>query len=315
MAGFVAEASASPLPPRFAGRLTDGEDDPGGLELPPWLGQVSDLSRVLHQETVDRVIFFPPCNRPDAAPEVLDACRTVGAAADFAIDLQAAGGGAPRVFERYGRPFISLEGGHRPAEALALKQLMDIAIALLALLLLSPVILLVCLAILLTMGRPLLFVQRRSGLNGRTFSMLKFRTMIPGAEKDRDRLAAHGNEMSGPVFKLKEDPRVTPLGRLLRSTSLDELPQLINVLRGEMSLVGPRPLPTAEQEQIRGWQRRRLSMKPGITGIWQVSGRNAVDFEDWMRMDLEYVDSWSLALDLRLLLQTIPAVLSRRGAR
>ena len=315
MAGFVAEANDSPLPPRFAGRLSDGEEDPDAPNLPPLLGQVSELPTVLHHETVDRVVFFPPCNRPATAPGALDACQTVGAAADFAIDLEAAGGGAPRVIGRYGRPFISLERDRRPAEALALKQAMDIIIALTALLLLSPVILLVCLAILASMGRPLLFVQQRSGLNGRTFSMLKFRTMIPGAEKQRDSLAADGNEMSGPVFKLKEDPRVTPLGRLLRSTSLDELPQLINVLRGEMSLVGPRPLPTVEQEQIRGWQRRRLSMKPGITGIWQVSGRNAVDFEDWMRMDLEYVDSWSLALDMRLLLQTVPAVLSRKGAR
>ena len=314
MARFVAEASAAPLPPRFAGRLADG-DEAADQELPPLLGQVKDLERVLHQETVDRVVFFPPCNRPATAPGALDACQTVGAAADFAIDLDAAGGGAPRITSHHGRPFISLERDLRPAEALAVKQVMDIILALAALLLLSPVLLLICLAIALTMGRPLLFVQGRSGLNGRIFFMLKFRTMVPGAEDQRDRLAADGNEMSGPVFKLKEDPRVTPLGRLLRSTSLDELPQLINVLRGEMSLVGPRPLPTKEQEQIRGWQQRRLSMKPGITGIWQVSGRNAVDFEDWMRMDLEYVDNWSLALDLRLLLQTIPAVLSRKGAR
>ena len=314
MRNFMADASASPLPPRFVGRLSDGEASPAG-GLPPLLGEVSELERVLHQETVDRVVFFPPCNRPATAPGALDACQTVGAAADFAIDLDTAGGGAPRVTTRFGRPFISLDRDHRPAESLAVKQALDIVLAAAALALLSPVLLLTCLAILLTMGRPLLFVQHRSGLNGRVFSMLKFRTMVRGAEEQRDKLAAGGNEMSGPVFKLKEDPRVTPLGRLLRSTSLDELPQLINVLRGEMSLVGPRPLPTKEQEQIRGWQQRRLSMKPGITGIWQVSGRNTVDFEDWMRMDLEYVDNWSLALDARLLLQTIPAVLSRKGAR
>jgi lipopolysaccharide/colanic/teichoic acid biosynthesis glycosyltransferase len=164
-----------------------------------------------------------------------------------------------------------------------------------------------------TMGRPVLFGQGRAGLHGRRFRMLKFRTMVKDAEARQAELMA-ANQMSGPVFKIDRDPRITRLGRLLRRTSLDELPQLFNVLSGSMSLIGPRPLPTKEQEQIRGWHRRRLSMKPGITGLWQVSGRSQIDFEDWMRLDLRYIDEWSLTLDLVILLRTVPAVLTSRGA-
>jgi len=156
-------------------------------------------------------------------------------------------------------------------------------------------------------------VQPRAGLYGRSFRMVKFRSMVQGAEAQRETLG-DSNEMSGPVFKIKADPRVTRLGRVLRKTSLDELPQLFNVLNGSMSLVGPRPLPLMEQRQIRGWQRRRLSMKPGITGLWQVSGRNDLDFEEWMLLDLEYIDDWSLGLDLSILLRTLPVVLFGRGA-
>jgi lipopolysaccharide/colanic/teichoic acid biosynthesis glycosyltransferase len=144
--------------------------------------------------------------------------------------------------------------------------------------------------------------------------MLKFRTMRPDAEREQAMLRA-GNEMTGPVFKLRDDPRVTPLGRMLRRTSLDELPQLFNVLAGSMSLVGPRPLPLSEQAAIRGWQRRRLTMKPGMTCLWQVSGRSDVDFVDWMLLDLKYIQDWSLWLDLVVLFKTVPVVLFGRGAR
>jgi lipopolysaccharide/colanic/teichoic acid biosynthesis glycosyltransferase len=143
--------------------------------------------------------------------------------------------------------------------------------------------------------------------------MYKFRTMIEGAEQMRDQLA-HLNEMGGPVFKIADDPRLTAVGRFLRRTSLDELPQLWNVLKGEMSLVGPRPLPVYEASRIKGAQRRRLAMRPGLTGLWQVSGRNTVDFDGWMQLDLLYVDRWSLGLDLKILLRTIPVVLRGEGA-
>jgi lipopolysaccharide/colanic/teichoic acid biosynthesis glycosyltransferase len=143
--------------------------------------------------------------------------------------------------------------------------------------------------------------------------MYKLRTMIEGAEELQDQVA-HLNEMAGPVFKITSDPRLTAVGRFLRRTSLDELPQLVNVVRGEMSLVGPRPLPVYEASRIKGAQRRRLAMRPGMTGLWQVSGRNSVDFDGWMQLDLLYVDRWSFGLDLRILLRTIPVVLRGEGA-
>jgi lipopolysaccharide/colanic/teichoic acid biosynthesis glycosyltransferase len=159
---------------------------------------------------------------------------------------------------------------------------------------------------------PVFFRQERCGLNGRKFILYKFRTMVPEAEKLKGRLLA-ANEMDGPVFKIKNDPRVTPLGKILRRTSMDELPQLINVLRGEMSLVGPRPPLPSEVKEYKHWQLRRLSMKPGLTCIWQVSGRNDVGFEEWMRMDLEYIDRWSLLLDFKLLLKTVQVVILGTG--
>jgi lipopolysaccharide/colanic/teichoic acid biosynthesis glycosyltransferase len=170
------------------------------------------------------------------------------------------------------------------------------------------------LAVRLTSSGPILFAQRRVGLNGRTFRLYKFRSMFADAETRRAHLQ-HLNEMSGPVFKMKRDPRVTAVGRSLRRLSLDELPQLWNVVRGDMSLVGPRPpIPEEVQGYVR-WQRRRLSMKPGLTCLWQVNGRNQVGFDEWMKLDLAYIDNWSLKLDLQILLRTIPALLQARGAQ
>jgi lipopolysaccharide/colanic/teichoic acid biosynthesis glycosyltransferase len=217
------------------------------------------------------------------------------------------------VVEIYDHPFISFEVAPKSPVAIAMKHAFDVVAAAIGLVLMAVPLGLIAGAILVTMGRPVLFDQERAGLYGRRFRMLKFRTMVRDAEAMRDDLLAQ-NKMSGPVFKVERDPRITPLGRFLRRTSLDELPQLFNVLSGSMSLVGPRPLPIKEQEQIHGWHRRRLSMKPGITGLWQVSGRNQIDFEDWMKLELRYIDRWSLALDLAILVRTIPAVLSSRGA-
>jgi lipopolysaccharide/colanic/teichoic acid biosynthesis glycosyltransferase len=168
----------------------------------------------------------------------------------------------------------------------------------------------------LTSPGPAIFRQRRAGLHGQPFEMLKFRTMIADAESKREELESF-NVMQGPVFKLDNDPRITPLGRWLRKTSIDELPQLINVLKGEMSLVGPRPLPVYEVEKFaEAKHRRRLSMKPGLTCLWQVSGRNKVtDFQEWVRLDLEYIDHWSIILDIYILLRTIPVVIAGIGAR
>jgi len=179
---------------------------------------------------------------------------------------------------------------------------------------LSPLLAAIALAIKLTSPWPVLFAQLRSGLNGRVFKFYKFRTMVENAEELKKDLE-HRNEMSGPVFKIKDDPRVTRLGRILRKYSLDELPQLFNVLRGDMSLVGPRPPIPAEVVKYERWQRRRLSMKPGLTCFWQIGGRNEIDFGDWMTMDLRYIDNWSFRLDVIILLKTIPVVLFGRGGR
>jgi exopolysaccharide biosynthesis polyprenyl glycosylphosphotransferase len=190
---------------------------------------------------------------------------------------------------------------------------MDVTGSALGLAVLSPLFALVALFIKATSPGPVLFAQERMGLNGRRFKCLKFRTMIVDAEARLAELQ-HLNEVDGPVFKIRRDPRITKIGVFLRKASVDELPQLWNVLRGDMSLVGPRPPIPAEVEKYERWQRRRLSMRPGITCLWQISGRSNVDFDRWMRLDLNYIDNWSLALDLVILLKTVPAVLTTRGA-
>src|ERR1700690_43406 len=193
---------------------------------------------------------------------------------------------------------------------------MDFAGALILLILLSWLFALLAILIKFTSPGPVFFRQQRSGQNGAPFTLYKFRTMISNAEQFKHELEAM-NEMSGPVFKVTNDPRITPIGKWLRRYSLDELPQLFNVLRGEMSLVGPRPLPVDEVKRFSDLaHRRRLSVKPGLTCLWQISGRNQIkDFKDWVRLDLEYIDNWSLWLDLKILLRTIPAVFSATGAK
>jgi exopolysaccharide biosynthesis polyprenyl glycosylphosphotransferase len=197
-----------------------------------------------------------------------------------------------------------------------IKQVIDVVGSAVLLLLGWPLLLAVALAIRLTSPGPILFRQKRCGVNGRPFTMLKFRSMQTNAEQRKAELEFM-NEMEGPVFKITNDPRITPIGRFLRKYSLDELPQLFNVLRGEMSLVGPRPLPVDEVKRFDDLAyRRRLSVKPGLTCLWQISGRNEVrDFKDWVRLDLEYIDNWSLWLDLKILWWTVPAVLAGSGAK
>jgi exopolysaccharide biosynthesis polyprenyl glycosylphosphotransferase len=195
-----------------------------------------------------------------------------------------------------------------------IKRALDFAVAATLLLILLPVLFCVAIAIRLTSSGPILFLQDRIGLNKRRFKIWKFRTMVADAEKLRAGLAQQ-NETGGPAFKMKNDPRVTPLGRWLRRTSLDELPQLLNVLKGDMSLVGPRPLPVRDYEGFsEDWQRRRFSIKPGITCLWQINGRSGISFDQWMRLDLQYLDEWSLWLDFKILAKTLPAVLKGAGA-
>ena len=195
-----------------------------------------------------------------------------------------------------------------------LKRLQDLTVSTLGIVLTAPLMPVIAAAVKLSSRGPVLYSQIRCGLNGRRFKLLKFRTMFEGADQRLDEVA-HLNEVEGPAFKARRDPRVTPVGWLLRRLSLDELPQLYNVFRGDMSLVGPRPPIPDEVEQYERWQRRRLSMKPGITGLWQVSGRAELDdFNRWIALDLSYIDQWTLWLDFKILLKTIPAVLSTRGA-
>ena len=196
---------------------------------------------------------------------------------------------------------------------LAIKRIFDIVASSAALVLLSPLMIGVALAIKLTSEGPIFFRQPRVGRYGRVFNMLKFRSMVVNAEELKAKLAQQ-NEMSGPVFKMKNDPRVTRIGRFIRKYSIDELPQFLNVLRGEMTIVGPRPPIPSEVAQYEAWQRRRLSVRPGITCVWQVSGRNHIGFEQWMYLDMQYIDNWTLAQDFQLIFKTVPVVLFGKGA-
>jgi len=279
----------------------------------PVLGRLADLDTLLRREVVDEVLFVVARRQLAEFEDQLLLCAELGIRARVVLHF-------PHLKARMlleeleGIPLLTFTTTPGAPFPLFLKRLLDIVVSALLLLLTSPVMLLIALAVRLTSPGPVLFRQVRCGLNGRRFTLLKFRTMVPDAEERLDEVA-HLNEVDGPAFKSRRDPRVTPVGRILRRFSLDELPQLINVLVGQMSLVGPRPPIPEEVERYERWQRRRLSMKPGITGLWQVSGRAAIDdVARWIEMDLEYIDHWSLGLDLRILLRTIPAVLSAKGA-
>jgi exopolysaccharide biosynthesis polyprenyl glycosylphosphotransferase len=209
---------------------------------------------------------------------------------------------------------ITFRVGGMQGWGIIFKRLLDIVISSAALILLAPLFLVTSALIRLTSRGPALFVQKRLGLNKRIIGVYKFRTMVQDAEKKQAELE-HLNEVSGPVFKIKNDPRITPIGRFLRKTSIDELPQLFNVLKGDMSLVGPRPLPIRDYQGFnKDWQRRRFSIRPGITCLWQINGRSSVQFERWMELDMEYIDRWSVWLDMKILIRTIPAVLRGSGA-
>jgi exopolysaccharide biosynthesis polyprenyl glycosylphosphotransferase len=208
-------------------------------------------------------------------------------------------------------PFLTFRNTPDNYLALKFKSILDYVISIMVIVLLSPFMLVIAFLIKLD-GGPVFFQQKRTGLNGRHFMCYKFRTMIVNAESLQQSLMTQ-NEQEGPVFKIKHDPRVTKIGHFLRKTSLDELPQFINVLKGEMAVVGPRPPIPSEVKQYQRWQNRRLSMKPGITCIWQVSGRNNIPFEQWMKMDMQYIDTWSLKLDLIILLKTVRVVFTGDG--
>jgi exopolysaccharide biosynthesis polyprenyl glycosylphosphotransferase len=279
----------------------------------PILGTLDDIPRIVEENVVDDVLFCVSRRDLDLMEDLLLSLQEQGIRIRFVLNLLPHAKAKVRFEELDGAPIVTFHTAPEAVLPLVLKRTVDVALSLVLLVLSAPVVLGIALLIKLTAGGEVLYRQTRCGLNGRKFTLYKFRTMVEDAE-ERQRELLHLNEMNGPVFKLSKDPRVTAFGRFLRRFSLDELPQLWNVLRGDMSLVGPRPPIPDEVARYQRWQRRRLSMKPGLTCLWQISGRNQIDFDRWMQLDLEYIDSWSPWLDMKILLKTVPAVLSGRGA-
>jgi len=289
---------------RTIGHLADFEtSEPSEL---PTLGKLEDLGVILRENIIDGVIFTSGPERLPLIQPAFDYCHRIGVAAYYYSHY-------------FDPPELNLEriagvnliafpvAGYETQRALG-KRALDLGFGMVLLVLFAPVMMAAAILIKLTSSGPVIFRQERVGINGRRFTLYKFRTMVWDAERRREELLVR-NEMDGPVFKIANDPRITRMGRLLRRISFDELPQLVNVLLGQMSIVGPRPPLAEEVGRYEDWQRRRLSVKPGLTCLWQVSGRNHIDFRRWMQLDLEYIDHWSWWLDLKIMLRTVPAML------
>jgi len=273
------------------------------------------LAEFLRRNVVDEVaVYLPFGSFYRHSFEVANLCQQHGITMRFSSDIFGLKATRWRSEQYDEDHYIATYTGVGELGPRTIKRILDVAVAFAALLVFSPLLLLVGIAIKLTSPGPMLFLQERIGFRKRRFKIFKFRTMVPNAEKLMQVLEKH-NEASGPVFKIKNDPRITPIGKFLRKSSIDELPQLLNVLSGDMSLVGPRPLPVRDYEGFNeDWQRRRFSVKPGITCLWQVNGRSGISFDQWMLLDLQYMDEWSLWLDLKILVKTVPAVLRGAGA-
>ena len=278
------------------------------------IGTATDLESVLRNMPVGEV-FIANNNftHAEEMQSVVKTCERFGVPFAMPANMFRLERARPLVNHGVTDGYIHYQSVQSKPVQMAFKRFFDIASSGLALWCLAPLLLVVAALIKLTSRGPVLFRQQRVGLHGKPFGMLKFRTMVENAEALKAQLAAQ-NEMDGPVFKMKRDPRITPIGRFLRKFSIDELPQLINVLRGDMSVVGPRPPVPQEVAKYQAWQRRRLSVRPGLTCIWQVSGRNEISFEQWMYMDLQYIDNWSFKKDVELVLKTFPVVLTGKGA-
>jgi exopolysaccharide biosynthesis polyprenyl glycosylphosphotransferase len=278
------------------------------------LGSVADLPRIFDKQIVDEIVFVLDRLSPEPLDRILELCSEQGIRIRLAADFFPAKVSKLSMEFLENVPLITFSSAPEHATSLLLKRILDVLVSAATLAVLLPFLAIIGLLVKLTSKGPAIYRQVRCGLYGRKFVLYKIRSMYEGAEDVLWEIR-HLNEMAGPVFKMRNDPRVTPLGRFLRKTSVDELPQLWNVLKGDMSLVGPRaPIPE-EVKAYTPWQRRRLSVKPGITCLWQVSGRNEIDFHEWMKLDLHYIDNWSLFLDFKILLQTFPVVLFGKGAR
>ena len=283
--------------------------------LDPSAESLQELPKMLHRQPIGCVIFNVSQTYFSEVEKAILACETEGVEAWLVADFVKTSIARAVTDDFYGKPLLVFRTTPDISWQLVGKRLIDILGAAIGLVVLGPLVMLPAAIITrLTSPGPILFKQQRSGLHGRLFTMYKFRSMVTNAEMLRAELEVF-NEMTGPVFKIEDDPRVTPVGRFMRKHSIDELPQLWNVFKGEMSLVGPRPPIPTEVQQYDPWHRRRLSMKPGLTCLWQIRGRNKIAFDQWMKLDLQYIDSWSLWLDLRILLRTIPVVLIGWGAR
>jgi exopolysaccharide biosynthesis polyprenyl glycosylphosphotransferase len=286
-----------------------------GVHDNPYASLVGDLDcfeELCQEYMVDRVVIAFSSISHDGLIDVIRASKQLGIKISVVPRLFEVIGHQVEVDQLEGMTLLGLRGFGRTRSSLALKRAIDLGGSAAGLILLSPVLVLVAIAIKVTSRGPVFFVQRRVGRENREFSIFKFRTMIDGASEMKPDLA-HLNEMDGPMFKIADDPRVTPLGRWLRKTSIDELPQLLNVLVGDMSLVGPRPLVPSEDVHVIGRHRERLDLTPGLTGPWQVLGRTAIPFQEMTKLDYLYVAEWSLWNDVKLLLRTAPAVFQGRG--
>ncbi len=278
------------------------------------IGNLRDMERIVKEQVIDDVIFAVSGKRLEELEDTLLMLEDNGINARIVANMFPHVIAKLHLEELESVPLLTFTTTPTSDLALMVKRAFDIVVAALLFIGMLPVMLIAAGLIKMTSPGPVLFRQKRSGLHGRIFTLYKFRSMYIDAEAKKKDLEAL-NEMDGPVFKIKDDPRVTPIGRFIRQTSIDELPQLWNVLKGDMSIVGPRPPIPDEVALYKRWQRRRLSMRPGLTCLWQISGRNKVSsFDEWAKLDLRYIDTWSLGLDMKIFLKTIPVVLFRKGA-
>lgn len=294
------------------GHLKADPSDGGVVLSRPLLGMVDDLEEVLHTQIVDEVAICLPFSMEELIEQAARLCEEEGKVVRMPVAPVERILTAGRLESIGGVGIYSLANGPDRAVGLLLKRVVDIAGAAVLLVLLAPVMAALAIAIKKNSQGPVFFRQERVGLHGRVFTLIKFRSMCMDAEDQLENLREN-NVINGHAFKLNNDPRTTEVGRFLRRSSLDELPQLANVLRGEMSLVGPRPPLPNEVENYDTWHRRRLSMKPGCTGLWQVGSRHSPEFDHWVEQDLDYIDSWSLWLDFKIIARTVPAILSGTG--
>ena len=302
---------------RFIGFVDDHwhQQDKRWNENDSFVDRLNEIQIYLRDHVVDEVFICVPIKSfYEKISRLIAQCEEQGITTRLVWDAFNTTNGRSQIEQFDDQHVITVDTGMINGEGPITKRLLDILGSMVLLIILAPLFIVVYLLIKTTSPGPAFFVQKRVGLNKRIFQLYKFRTMVDDAEIKLAELE-YLNEMSGPVFKISSDPRITPVGSILRQTSVDELPQLINVLKGDMSLVGPRPLPMRDYGGFeQDWHRRRLSIKPGITCLWQVEGRNSIPFEKWMELDLQYIDHWSIWLDLKILFKTIPAVVKGNGA-